>query len=247
MQEIQALVLAAGKGTRLKAKNLPKVLYPICGRPMIDYLINTLHKTGFPQPVVVIGFQGEKVQNFLGQRAQYVWQRKRLGTAHAVLKAKPALSGVQRVLIVLGDMPFWQEKTFKELIASHKKLGATLSLVSVILQNPSFFQYGRIVRDKNGKILKIVEEKEASESEKTIQECNPSCYLIETQWLWRNLSKIKKSPSSEYYLTDILEMAVRQKEKINVLTIKDEFQAFGINTLEHLKMAEKLFSTRKQV
>jgi len=246
MQEIQAVVLAAGKGTRLNAKNLPKVLYPLCGRPMIDCLINTLHKAGFPQPVVVVGFQGEKVKNFLGNKAQYVWQRKRLGTAHAVLKAKPMLANVKRLLIVLGDMPFWQEKTFRELIRSHEQSGATLSLVSVILRNPSFFQYGRIVRNKNGEVLKIVEEKEASSKEKAIKECNPSCYLVETDWLWCNLPKVQKSPSSEYYLTDILALAASQKEKINVFPITDELQAIGINTHEHLQLAEKILLTLRE-
>jgi len=240
MKDTQAVVLAAGEGTRLKARHLPKVLYPLGGRPMIDYLIHTLHEAGFFKPVVVIGFQGQKVKDFLEERAQYVWQKKRLGTAHAVFKAKPALKGIKRVLIVLGDMPFWKAETFRKLITSHKKTKSVLSLVSVVFKNPSFFQYGRLVRDKNGRVLKIVEEKEASEAEKAIKECNPSCYLIETDWLWRNLSKIKKSASGEYYLTDIMELAVRQKVKINLLSISDEKQAIGINTEDHLKLAEKL-------
>jgi len=244
MSKVQAVILAAGKGTRLKATRIPKALYPILGRPMIEYLIESLEAAGFKKPIVVIGFRGNKIKELLSDRAEYVWQKKRLGTGHAVMKAKEKLSGINSVLVVLGDMPFWKSKTIQRLIKTHFKSGATISLVSVILKNPSFFQYGRIVRDKNNKVVKIVEEKEATKKEKQIKECNPSLYLIKANWLWKNLPKIKKSKAGEYYLPDILELAVQQGEKINVVSISDWKQTFGINTKEQLKLAEKIIQKK---
>ena len=249
MKKIQALVLAAGKGTRLKAKDKPKVMYPLRGRPIIDCVVKTLKSAGFEKPILVIGFHGELVKNYLKNRSQYVWQKNQLGTAHAVLQAKNALKNYCDVLIVLGDMPFWKPETLKKLISLHEKSNATLSLISVILENPSFYAYGRIIRDKNNDLIKIVEEKEATAAQKKIKECNPSCYLVKTGWLFKNLNKISanggsasggKKTSGEYYLTDILELAISQKEKIAVLPISDKRETLGINTSEHLQLAEKL-------
>lgn len=240
MKSIQSIILAAGKGTRLNAKHTPKALYPILNKPMIEYSVESLKKAGFDRPIVVIGFKGEKIKQVLKNKVEYVWQRRQLGTGHALLKAKDKLKGKKSILVILGDMPFWKPETFKQLIKSHQQSGATLSLVSIIFKNPSFFQYGRIKRDKKGNILKIIEERQATRKEKEIKECNPSCYLIEADWLWKNLPKVKKSDSGEYYLTDIIELAVAQNKKVNTLTIQDWKQAFGINTREHLEMAEKI-------
>ncbi len=239
MKNIQALVLAAGKGTRLNAKDKPKVMYVLCNKPIIDYVVKNLNKVGFKKPILVIGFHGNLLKDYLKNRASYVWQKRRLGTGHAVLAAKNVLKSYQDVLIILGDMPFWQPETLKKIINLHQKSKATLSLISVILENPSFYAYGRILRDQKGNLLKILEEKEATSAEKKIKECNPSCYVVKTKWLLENLPKIKKT-SGEYYLTDILALAISQKEKISILPIKDWRQVVGINTKEHLGLAEKL-------
>ena len=239
MKNIQALVLAAGKGTRLNAKDKPKVMYVLCNKPIIDYVVKNLNKVGFKKQILVIGFHGNLLKDYLKNRASYVWQKRRLGTGHAVLAAKNVLKSYQDVLIILGDMPFWQPETLKKIINLHQKSKATLSLISVILENPSFYAYGRILRDQKGNLLKILEEKEATSAEKKIKECNPSCYVVKTKWLLENLPKIKKT-SGEYYLTDILALAISQKEKISILPIKDWRQVVGINTKEHLGLAEKL-------
>lgn len=245
MKNIQALVLAAGKGTRLNAKSKPKVLFTILGKPIIDYIIKSLNEAGFEKPVVVVGFKGKLVQDYLKNKATCVWQKRQLGTGHAVMQAKKALQDTDAVLIIYGDMPFWHPETFKRLIKSHQKTGATLSMATAILDKPSFFQYGRILRDKKGNVLGIIEEKEASEKEKKIKESNPGCYLVKTDWLWQTLSKIKKSHSGEYYLTDILGLAVAQGQKINTLPIKDWKQVVGINTKEHLSLAEEIIKGKK--
>jgi len=244
MKNVQALVLAAGKGTRLKAKSKPKVLFTILGKPIIDYIIKSLNKAGFEKPVVVVGFKGKLVQDYLKNKATCVWQKRQLGTGHAVVQAKKALQNADTVLIIYGDMPFWRPETFKRLIKSHQKTGATLSIATVILDKPSFFQYGRIIRDKKGNVLGIIEEKEASEKQKKIKESNPGCYLVQADWLWKALSKIKKSRSGEYYLTDILKLAVAQGQKINTLPIKDWKQVVGINTKEQLRLAEEIIRDR---
>lgn len=248
MTNIQALILAAGKGVRIGAQNIPKVLFPLLDKPMILYSLKTMQKAGFKKPVLVIGFKGEKVKKLLGEGVSYVWQKEQLGTGHAVLKAEKTLKGIKSVLIIYGDTPLWKAETFKKLIKEHKKNNATLSLVSVILENPSFFRYGRIVRDRKGELQAIIEEKDATKEQKKIKECNPGCYLIETKWLFENLPKIEKSPvSGEYYLTDILGLAVSQGEKITVLPIKDWRQAIGINTQEQLKMAEKILEKSAKI
>jgi bifunctional UDP-N-acetylglucosamine pyrophosphorylase/glucosamine-1-phosphate N-acetyltransferase len=238
MKQIQALMLAAGKGKRINAQDKPKVLFPLAGKPLILYGLKSLREAGFEKPIVVVGFQGQKVQELLKERVVYCWQRKLLGTANAVLQAQKALGHAKSVLIIYGDMPFWKPATLKKLISKHRQTKATLSFVSVILKNPSFFQYGRLVRDENGKILRSIEEKEATNEEKKIQECNPSCYLVEAKWLWRALLKIKKSASGEYYLTDILNLAVSEKKKINILPIEDWREVIGINTEEQLRLAK---------
>ncbi|HLB32045.1 MAG TPA: sugar phosphate nucleotidyltransferase [Patescibacteria group bacterium] len=240
MKQIQALILAAGKGKRINAQNKPKVLFSLMGKPLITYSLKSLAEAGFGKPVVVVGYRGEMVQNLLGKKVIYCWQKKQLGTAHAVSEAKKALVDAKSVLIIYGDTPFWQSSTLNKLIKSHRQTKATLSLVSVVFENPSFFQYGRLVRDKDGNVMKSIEEKEASDEEKKIQECNPSCYLVETGWLWRALPKIKKSASGEYYLTDILNLAVREKKKVNVLPISNWREAVGVNTREQLQLANKL-------
>ena len=180
------------------------------------------------------------MQNLFGERAIYYWQRKQLGTANAVSEAKKGLANAESVLIVYGDMPFWRPSTLKSLIESHRQTKATLSLVSVILKNPSFFQYGRLIRDRRGTILRSIEEKEATVEEKKIQECNPSCYLVETEWLWQALPKIKKSSSGEYYLTDIINLAVWEKKRVNILPIRNWQEVVGINTREQLQLAKKI-------
>lgn len=244
MNNIQALILAAGRGERLNAQK-PKVLYPILGKPIILYSLESLKKAGFKKPVVVIGFQGNKVKKVLKNEVVYTWQRRQLGTGHAVLCAKNALKGVKSVLIIYGDMPFWKPQTFKKLIQEHQKNNATLSLVSVILDNPSFYKFGHIIRDQKGNLKEIVEEKVATPEQKKIKECNPGCYMIETDWLFQNLPKIsakggKKSAVGEYYLTDVLGLAVSQGKKINIMPIKDWKEVVGINTKEQLKLAEKI-------
>jgi len=246
MNNTQVLILAGGKGKRLNSQT-QKALYPILGKPIICYILENLKKAGFKKPVVVIGHKGKEVQKTLKDEVFYVWQRKRLGTGHAVLCAKKLLEKKGSVLILCSDMPFWKAKTFKKLIKEHQKSKAVLSLVSVIFENPSFFQYGRILRDKKGKVLGIIEEKEATSEQKKIKECNPACYLIKTGWLFKNLSKIKKSSCGEYYLTDILGLAVSQDKKINVVPTSDWKEAIGINTKEQLEYAEKILEQSQRI
>jgi bifunctional UDP-N-acetylglucosamine pyrophosphorylase/glucosamine-1-phosphate N-acetyltransferase len=245
MNNIQALILAAGKGKRINAQEKPKVLYPLLGKPIISYCLKSLKKTGFKKPILVIGYKGNEVKKTLGNSVGYVWQKRQLGTGHAVLCAKDALMGTKSVLIIYGDMPFWEAKTFKKLIREHQKTGATLSMVSVVLDNPSFYKYGHIIRDKNGNLKEIVEEKVATSEQKKIKECNPGCYVIETDWLFKNLPKIKKSAVGEYYLTDLLGLAVSQNEKINIVSTSDQNEVLGINTPEQLKLAESILEKHK--
>lgn len=241
MIQTQVIILAAGKGTRLNCQDRPKVLLPIKGRPMIEYLMKTLAALKLKKPVVVIGFQGDQIKQQLGSRAEYAWQKRQVGTGHAVLQTEAKLKSFSgSILILYGDMPFWRGATLKKLIRGHQQSKATLSLLSVELDRPSFFGFGRVIRDQKDQVTGIVEDKDCSLSQKRIKECNTGCYIIKAEWLFPSLRKVKKSPSGEYYLTDLLSLAVAEKQPVSVTKINSWQEAVGVNTPAQLAYVRKL-------
>ena len=240
---LTAVILAAGQGTRMKSK-LAKVLHPVAGKPMIQYGVEAAQRAGAEQTVVVIGYQGEQVRAQLGARVTFVEQPDLLGTGDAVKCARELLKGKsENVLVFYADMPLIQPATLRALVEKHRASGATLTMLTVVTEDT--MNFGRLVRDANGKLLRIVEEVEATPQERAIKEINPGVYCFNADWLWNVLEQLKPSPKKgEYYLTDVLEMAVNQGAGVETETIHDVSQVIGINTRVQLANAERLMRER---
>lgn len=238
--KIHAVILAGGKGTRINARAIPKVLYPLNGRPMVGYVIDTLKKIGITKPIMVIGFQGQKVRETFGDRVSYVWQRKRLGTGHAVLQAKSLLAKKSGYTFVLnGDNPFFSGNTLRSMEKMQANTRAAIVIAACEL--PKQYAYGRVILDKDGFVQRIVEQKNATEAEQRIRLKNAGAYLFDNQWLWQTISILKKDIiSGEYYITDLIALAVGQGKRVAVTIIDDPHEAVGVNTHENLQEAERV-------
>lgn len=241
--EFAAVILAAGQGTRMKSRHA-KVLHPVAGKPMIEYAVETAEYAGIHKTVVVVGHQGEQVRAVLGDRVIFADQPMQLGTGDAVKCARTALeTHTGHVLVSYADMPLFKPETIRALVDKHLASGATLTMLTVISNETMSF--GRIVRDVDGKAVRIVEEVEATPQEFAINEINPGVYCFRAQWLWENLQALKPSPKKgEYYLTDLLERAVGQGALVETETIWDVAQCIGINTRAHLALAERVMRER---
>jgi bifunctional UDP-N-acetylglucosamine pyrophosphorylase/glucosamine-1-phosphate N-acetyltransferase len=248
MSKFAVVILAAGKGKRMGA-DLPKVLHLFQGRPFIVHLVDEVKKSGIcERSTVVVCDEHNLVQKALGDSCDYVIQEEQLGTAHAVQCAEDFLSGtVENVLVLYGDHPLLKAETLRALRNLHEKENHhSLSLMTTVLPDFSdwrsaFQGFGRIVRNQNGEIEKIIEFKDASEEEKKILEVNPMYCCFKANWLWENLKKIdNNNAQGEYYLTDLVQKAVEQGEKIAILQISN-VECLGINRPEELEMVQKMF------
>ena len=239
----QIVILAAGKGTRLGG-NAPKVLVMLKNKPLILYLMHELHYRQLIKPVVVVGFGADKVKGVLGNDAVYAYQEDQKGTAHAVMAAKKQIRA-ENILVLYGDMPFIKADSLRELMRLHHKKDAAVSMFTTRVPNfeginKTLEHYGRVVRNFENNIIKIIEYKDASPKDRTIKELNPGIYMFKTKWLWENIKLIKnKNAQHEYYLTDIIEIAISQGLVINSLEISPK-EVVGINSAEDLELAEKI-------
>ena len=240
-RNLGAIILAAGKGKRMNSKSINKVALPLADKPMIVHTVSLLENVGIKEIVVVVGFAKKSVMNVLGSKVIFAEQKKRLGTAHAVecaLKKMP--TNVDDVLVVNGDdSAFYSEKIITKLIKSHLLSNSALTFLTIEKANP--FGLGRIVRGSKNELIAIVEEKNAAQAQKTIKEVNPGCYIFKVNFLKKYLSKIKKNElTGEYYLTDLVDLGIKNNEKIE--TLKGGSIAWrGVNTKDELQEAEKLF------
>ena len=233
---VQAVILAAGAGTRMKSK-FPKVLHPVAGRPMIDYAIRTAFQVTGAQPVVVVGHGGDQVQRVIGDAARFVWQTEQLGTGHAVRVAREALHGADVVLVLYGDTPFVKPETLRALLDEHLASRASVTPLTVISEDSMGF--GRITRDAAGRITGIVEEAVATPEQLRIKELNCGVYCFDAQWLWANLPALPLRPKGEYYLTDTVERAARQGDTLASIAIDNIEEVIGINDRVLLARADK--------
>ncbi len=240
----QIVILAAGKGTRMGA-DVPKVLLPLQDQPVISHLLKEIQD--IPQdtfPIIVVGFKQELVKEKLGDKYIYVTQFDQKGTAHAVLSAKDVVTA-KNFIVLYGDMPFTRKESITKLIDMHNSNDAKISMFIAQLPNfenqyEHFLGFGRILRDSEGNVIKIQEYKDCSEQQKQISEVNVGIYMFNSNWLWDKLAQIKDdNAQNEFYLTDIVEMAINDNEKIYSLPIAPE-EVYGINTPEHLEFARKL-------
>lgn len=246
LEQFGVVILAAGMGKRMQSTML-KVMHPLHNRPLIDYVVGTVEKTSVTtKPVVVVCATDPAVQDFLQNRAEYVVQHDRLGTGHAVAMAETKLKNkVENVVVLYGDMPFVSNESVARLMERHVERGNTITMVTFEVADfndwrAAFKSFSRIIRGADGHIARDVQAKDASESELTIKELNPCIYCFDSAWLWENLKKIgTQNVQKEYYLTDLIQMAIEQGEKISSISIEPK-EAVGINTKEDLESAHSL-------
>src|SRR3989344_3197988 len=247
-QSVGAIILAAGKGKRMLSKTVNKVTMPLGGRPMISYAVSLLQELAIEPIVVVVGFAKKSVMQALQEYPLiYAYQQKRLGVAHAVacgLKKIP--TNVVHVLVLNGDdSAFYTKKLISTLLKQHFASGAAMTFLTTRKDNP--IGLGRIIRSRDGSVEKIVEEKDASEKERKIKEVNPVCYVFTTAFLKQYLPKITKSTiTGEYYLTEIVNLAVQKNKKIETIE-SGEIPWRGVNTPEELREAELLFAQLQNI
>ncbi len=245
--DTQIVILAAGKGKRMGQKEVPKVLIPLKGKPVISYLLGEVAKLkDVPSPIIVVGYKSTAVKDVLGKDFRYALQRDQMGTAHAVWSAQSLITA-KNVLVLYGDMPFISAINLKKLIRLHQGKQSVISMFTSFVpnftgKNHHFLHFGRILRNEFDEIVKIQEYADATEEQRTIREINPGIYLFNAQWLWDNIDKIdNKNAQQEFYLTDIVEIAISGGLPVHSLTISPR-EIFGINTLVQLEQAEKFIS-----
>lgn len=243
MREVEAVVLAAGKGTRMVSA-LPKVLHRICGRPMIAYVLDTLAQVGITAPVVVVGHGADQVRAALGDAVRYAVQEEQMGTGHAVIQALPHLEDhTGTVLIVYGDVPFLRAETIETLLAHHRSQGAAATILTHLRDDPS--GYGRVLRDARGNVRRIVEEPDASPQEREIREVNAGMYAIEAGALREALRVLRPANAQgEYYLTDAVGALLDGGQTVAAAVVSSSQEAVGINSRAELAGAEAAMRAR---
>lgn len=240
--QISAVILAAGLSKRMKS-SLPKVLHTLMGRPIIEYSLEAVNEVCSLKPMVVVGHAAEEVKRIIGERADFVLQKELLGTADAVNTARPFLEGKSDlVLVVNADIPLITTASIQQLVEEQKTNPGPLSMLT--FHSPESRGFGRIVRDKDGKPQAIVEERDATLELLKINEFNVGIYCFKSNWLWENLRHIQKSANGEYYLTDLIKVAVEQNQMVKTVVLKDPDEAIGINNRIHLAEAEKVIRKR---
>lgn len=247
MKNLASIILAAGKGTRMKS-NIPKVLHRVAGSPMLFFPITVLKTLKAGRVIVVIGHGAEEVRAaFKGEDIGFCVQEEQLGTGHAVMVALKELKGFDGdVLILSGDVPLITAGTVTGLMALHRKAGrkkAALTLVTTVIEAPN--GYGRIVRNEKGDIVRIVEDKDCSPLQKKIKEVNAGIYLASSKFLNDNIRRIgKNNAQGEYYLPDLVELAAAEGDKVEALVASEPIEVMGINNRVELARADSYMRRR---
>jgi len=239
MNDLAVIILAAGKGTRMKS-DLPKVFHEILGEPMLTYVLDSVAELKPQKTLLVVGHKRDLIMDYYKDRdLKFVIQDEQLGTGHAVVMAKPYLDDFSgTVLVLAGDVPLLSAKTLKGLLDFHQKNKATATDLTAVLDDAG--NYGRIVRNQAGEIVKIVEKKDASPEELKIKEINTGTFCFEAADLFWALAQVRPdNAQKEYYLTDTLEILRQAGKPIFAFTASDPSETVGINTKEELVAVEK--------
>ena len=243
MTNVFAVILAAGQGTRMKSK-LYKVLHPVCGKPMVEHVIDHIGSLDVERIVTVVGHGAELVKETLGNKSEYVLQAEQLGTAHAVQQAEPILGDLQgTTLVVCGDTPLIRPETMQALFAHHEAQHAKATILTAIADNPT--GYGRIIRDADGQVAQIVEQKDASAEQQLVKEINTGTYCFDNQALFEALKQVKNdNAQGEYYLPDVIEILQKQGEVVAAYVTDNFDETLGVNDRFALSQAEELMRAR---
>ena len=239
---LYSIILAAGEGKRMKS-NIAKPLQQAAGKALVEWVLDTAEETGSDENIVVIGHKAEDVKAYLGDRAKYAYQYEQLGTGHAVMQGIESIKDVDGTVMVLyGDSPLIEAETLKRVREDHSKKMRAATVITAIADEP--YGYGRIVRE-NGEIVRIVEQKDASEDEQKITEGNSGMYFFDIQKLKESLSKITNDNSQgEYYITDVIEIMLSEGEKVGAY-VTDLEQTMGVNDKLQLSQVGKILNRRK--
>ena len=244
--EIKAVILAAGKGTRMKS-NTPKVLHKIFEKPLLGYVLDNV-KNIVNESFVIVGHHAEEVTEYVEKNynsAKTVLQSPQLGTGHAVSMVCPSLENFKgQVIILCGDTPLITEKTLQEFIDFHNQNNSDLTVMSTIFENPT--NYGRIIRDIDNSLKCIVEEKDATPDQKAVKEVNAGIYCLNWEKIKPAFSQLtSNNAQGEYYLTDIIEWGKKNKLNVNAYIMQNNEEIYGINSRSNLATATKIMNTRK--
>jgi len=239
MSNKYAIVLAAGKGTRMKSK-LYKVLHPVCGKPMVQHVVDHVLSVGVQNIVTVVGHGAELVKTQIGDHSEYALQAEQLGTAHAVIQAAPMLKGKEgTTLVICGDTPLISPETIQSLFDEHERLQAKATILTAHLEDST--GYGRIIRGENGSVLKIVEHKDASPEELTVQEINTGTYCFDNKALFEALNEVNNNNAQgEYYLPDVIEILKAKGEIVAAYKTANFDETLGVNDRYALSIAESI-------
>ena len=242
MEQVHAVVLAAGKGKRMRS-DLPKVLHPVCGQPLILYVLDALHHAGISSSIVVVGHGADRVREAVGAQARYVEQAEPRGTGHAVMMALPHLpDDGNPVLVLYGDTPLLTAETIHALTALHRTSGSAATLLSARVPDPT--GYGRVIRDGDGRVRKIVEEADCSSEERQVMEINAGTYVFHQQALREALRALTPgNAQGEYYLTDTIGWLLGREQQVSALVASAE-ETVGVNSRQELAAAESLMRRR---
>ncbi|MED4069662.1 bifunctional UDP-N-acetylglucosamine diphosphorylase/glucosamine-1-phosphate N-acetyltransferase GlmU [Priestia endophytica] len=238
-----AVILAAGQGTRMKS-SLYKVLHPVCGKPMVEHVVDQLRTLNLDSIVTIVGHGAEMVKTQLGDRSLYALQEEQLGTAHAVMQADSVLKDKKgTTIVVCGDTPLITSETIEAVLNYHDQNEAKATILTAHTDNPT--GYGRIVRNEEGHVLKIVEHKDATEQEREIGEINTGTYCFDNEFLFSVLSQVSNdNVQGEYYLPDVIEILQSKGEKVLAYQTDDFAETLGVNDRYALSQAEATMRAR---
>ncbi len=243
MSDLVAVILAAGKGTRMRSK-YPKVLHKVGGKPMLQHVIDAATAAGCAKKVVIVGHEAELVEKMVGAQGEIALQAQQLGTGHAVMQTASALRGFTgTALILCGDTPLLEGEELKRFCEAHKASDAAATVLTAVMDDP--FGYGRIIRDERGSVQGIVEQKDATEAQKAIKEINTGIYCIECPLMFDVLSTLTNdNAQGEYYLTDVLSNLNQAGKKVGGVSTADSDMVMGINSRKQLAAAESVMRQR---
>tara|TARA_B100001964_G_scaffold138178_1_gene152364 strand:+ start:15841 stop:17196 length:1356 start_codon:yes stop_codon:yes gene_type:complete len=236
MHDFKAIILAAGAGTRMKS-SLPKVLHKLSGKPMITLVMDSIVNAGVQDITAVVPSCNEPFKEALEEKIEITVQKHQKGSGHALLQCRQKASNIENILVINGDMPLIKAKTLSDLMAQHKSSKADLTLLTGKVTDPKDF--GRIVRNNEGEVTKVVEESEANENQLLINEINAGAYCFKTAWLWAALESLKPSKSGEFFLTDLISFAESINLSIESISA-DNQEIMGVNNKSDLAKAEKI-------